>query len=167
MTPGPRQTIDRARHPVLGEGIAVYRNGPAYFQPDGGEPVPMKSIDVGGVSTRPVKRTWLVAYTEAGERIELDTTDRQRGDRHFYCARTPHGPGWMVHVGNRVTQFPLYRFEPDNGAEPVEMQVHAMRVSGKYTTSLSTDHGEFRYTMPIPKKPSKQATDTASEEKGT
>ena len=50
-TPGPRQTVDRVCHPTLGEGIAVYHNGPAYFQADSGEVVMMRSIDLGGCGT--------------------------------------------------------------------------------------------------------------------
>lgn len=95
MTPGPRQTIDRACHPTLGEGIAVYDNGDAFFQPDGGEPVPMRAIGFGGSGSKP-RRSYLWAVTTSGERVELETTGRQGGEVHRRRWSPIFGPGWLV-----------------------------------------------------------------------
>lgn len=123
---GPRQTVDRALHPTLGEGRAVYDNGPALFIPDAGEPVPMRSIDLGGASSEP-HRSWLVARTLDGQRIEMETTDRARGDRHSRRWHPMHGAGWLVLLGRKMDRACPMRFDPDDG-RPFEMIVHVMAV---------------------------------------
>lgn len=110
-TIGPRQTVDRACHPTLGEGRAVYDNGPAFFLPDVGEPVAMRSIGGGGSQSKPTRRSWLTARAIDGRAIELDTTDRARGERHYRRWHPTHGPGWYVSGGKMGHD----RWESDNG----------------------------------------------------
>lgn len=125
-TIGPRQTVDRACHPTLGEGRAVYDNGPAFFVPDAGEPVAMAKIDLGGASSEP-RRSYIVARTLDGQRIEMETTDRESGDRHCRRWHPTHGAGWLVMLGRRMDRACPMRFDPDDG-RPFEMIVHVMAV---------------------------------------
>ena len=148
MTPRAHQTVDRSKHPTLGEGIAVYDNGPAFFKPDVGEAVPMRTIGFGGSTSDP-RRSWLVAVTADGKRVELETGDRPSGECHVHCWSPLFGPGW------RVTEaIPAYpgasasaaakarwdaslgwtRFEPDDGSPPIRWQwdsVHVGRLEGE------------------------------------
>lgn len=96
FTPGPRQTVARAKHPTLGEGRAVYDNGPAFFLPDDGEPVALRKIDLGGSRSGPPRYNYLVAHTLTGERIELETTGRPGGEHHYRRWHPTHGEGWYV-----------------------------------------------------------------------
>ena len=95
-TPGPRQTVARAKHPTLGEGRAVYENGPAFFLPDNGEPVALRKVGLGGSRTGPPRYSYLVAHTLTGERIELETTGRPGGEHHYRRWHPTHGEGWYV-----------------------------------------------------------------------
>lgn len=118
MTPGPRQTIDHCAHPALGSGSAVYENGPAFFLADSGECVPMLNIGPGGCSTDRApggRRSWLVATTMDGQRVELETTDRKRGDRHTRIVTYDGRAGWMVNLPSAGRGAAIFRFEPDVG----------------------------------------------------
>ncbi len=112
-TPGPRQTIDRACHPTLGEGVAVYDHGPAFFRADSGEVVPMRKIG-GGAG---VDGSWLNAVTETGERLRLDTTKREHGTQWERAVGQMHGPGWLGQGGKKhpTARAQFCRFEPDAG----------------------------------------------------
>jgi hypothetical protein len=114
-TPGPRQTIDRACHPTLGEGVAVYDNGPAYFRADSGEVVPMRKVDFGGVCV--TEGSWLNAVTEAGKSVKLDTTKREHGTRWDRVVGQMHGHGWLGRGGKKhpTSRAQFCRFEPDAG----------------------------------------------------
>lgn len=127
MVPGPRQTIDRVKHPSLGEGIAVYRNGPAYFQADSGEVVMMASIGFGGCGKfgGAEYRSYVVATGLDGSSVELDTTKRDHGDRHDRRWHPHHGEGWLVKLKSGVT-WP-FRFDPDEG-KSFTFNVDAMAV---------------------------------------
>lgn len=129
---GPRQTVDRAKHPTLGEGRAVYDNGPAFFWPDGGEPVVMRSIGFGGCGSEKSSRgRWsnLRAIDATGNAIELDTLDRANGDRHDRRWHPIHGAGWLVSIGNATwaKKIPTARWDGDNGTK-FSMRVGEMKV---------------------------------------
>ena len=126
FTPGPRQTVDHAKHPTLGEGRAVYENGPAFFLPDVGEPVALRKIGLGGVSSAP-RRSYLTAHALDGTVVELETTDREHGDHHFRRWSPLHGAGWLVSLGRKVDRACAMRFDPDEG-KPFEFIVHSMCV---------------------------------------
>lgn len=122
---GPRQTVDRAKHPTLGDGRLVHRNGPAFFIADIGELVALTHVDMGGSSSNP-RRSWYVAYQD-GKRIELDHTDMPRGDRHDRVHASILGDGWLVWVGGMPGDRWIHRFEVDGG-KPFEFDVHQMWV---------------------------------------
>ena len=125
LTPGPRQTVDRAKHPTLGEGIAVHEHGPAFFQPDGGEPVAMRSIRFGGVGEG---GSYLLARTEDEQEIRLDTTKRERGEQHKRAWTALLGPGWLVTEGADPDRLMRERFEPDSGGAPLRLRVAVIEV---------------------------------------
>jgi len=122
VTPLPRQTVDRCAHPTLGEGRAVYDNGPAFFVADSGEVVPMARIGGGGCGP---EGSYRYGVTADGEHIRLDTTKRPRGDWHTRAETSFGQRGWLVYVAGASRG--VYRWEPDDGA-PVEMTVHTMHV---------------------------------------
>jgi hypothetical protein len=107
MEPGPRQTIERVSHPQRGAGIAVYRNGPSFFRPDGGDAIPMK-ISAGGYCKGFGSYTVLHdpehGRTEA-KKIETDKPSELHR-RHWSPI---FGMGWYV-----MTR-PTDRFEGDDG----------------------------------------------------
>ncbi len=154
MIPGERQTIARASHPTLGEGRAVYSNGPAFFLPDSGEPVAMRRIDMGGASSEP-PRSWLSATTVAGERVELETTGRPGGDHHYRRWSAIHGPGWLVSLGRNVPRALAMRFEPDEG-KAFEFIVHVMCVGRPpYAAEIAKDmrrKGQPKKRPPMPEE---------------
>jgi hypothetical protein len=123
LIPSPRQTVDRAKHPDLGEGVVVYDNGPAWFRSDGGEVVPLASVGFGGASK---DRHYLRAALPDGKRIELDTTGRQAGDRHVRVMTYGKRRGWLVQVARPIdepyTPFIRERWEPDGG-QVIKMHV--------------------------------------------
>jgi hypothetical protein len=123
LQPGDRQTVDRAKHPTFGEGIAVYDNGPAWFRADTGEVETFKRISFGGCG---VDGSRLHAVRQSGERIDLDTTKRQAGDRHARIMTNSRVRGWLVQIARLIdepcTPFIRERFEPDGGT-PVKMHV--------------------------------------------
>jgi hypothetical protein len=141
---GPRQTVDRAKHPTLGEGRAIYNHGPAWFWSDDGEPVAMRSIDMGGGRAGPPRYDWLRGVTATGERIELETTDRASGDRHYRRWHPAHGPGWLVAIGGASWRKggPTERWEGDNGTV-IPMRVAVMKVGkpGDWTSGGSQRKG--------------------------
>ncbi len=128
MQPGHRQTVDRALHPTLGEGIAVYENGPAFFQSDAGQVERMAKIGLGGSGSN---GSYLVARTTGGDRIELKTTKRQRGDHHCRRWSPIFGDGWLVLEstphGERLGYMPA-RFDADSGTV-VRFKVTVMHVN--------------------------------------
>lgn len=95
LIPGPRQTVVRVRHPQRGDGLAVYRNGPSFFLPDGGDPIAMP-IGGGGAGGG---RSWLRLADPVHGRVEADRCPRE-GDppeEHHNRAWSPlFGPGWFV-----------------------------------------------------------------------
>jgi len=115
----------------------VYGNGPAFFLPDVGEPVAARSIEWAGASSKPVPRSWHVMVMDTGDRIELDTTDRERGERHYRRWHPTHGPGW--YVGGPVVGHD--RWESDSGiALPVVWD--AMRVGRPVKGKTKADKAE-------------------------
>lgn len=122
---GPRQTIDRACHPTLGEGRLVHRNGPAFFVADSGEWCAFSSADWGGSSSNP-RRSYLVAYQD-GKRIELETTERQHGDRHDRIWSPMIGGAWLVNLGVHPERCQVDRVEPDGG-KPFEITYYMMSI---------------------------------------
>ncbi len=123
---GPRQSVRRVRHPQRGEGLAVYRNGPSFFVPDGGAPVAMASIALGGWQAGPPPRTWMAVVDPEHGRVEADLLPRQDTDppdeNHARMWSPLFGAGWLV---GEVKGF--YRFEPDAGTV-VRFEMRGMHV---------------------------------------
>jgi hypothetical protein len=109
---GPRQTVDRAKHPTLGEGRLVHRHGPSFFVADSGEWCALTNVGSGGSSSSP-RRSWCTAEQD-GKRIELDDTNRQSGARHDRAYVHNHGVGWLIWLIDGDCHH--HRFEPDNGS---------------------------------------------------
>lgn len=91
MKAGPHQTIARVEHPKRGPGDAVHRNGPSFFQPDGGAPIPMP-IDLGGAAVG--RGSWLVLQDPEHGRIEAKVTES--GTDHWRMWHPAHGAAWLV-----------------------------------------------------------------------
>ena len=112
-----RQTHQRCRHPTLGEGVAIYDNGPARFVADSGETVDYSAIGWGGCSTHGPMKSWITARDAIGNRTDLDTSDQKRGERHERIVTIEGWRGWLVDVPVNGRTW-LARFEPDDGGEP-------------------------------------------------
>lgn len=138
--PGPRQAVDRACHPTLGDGVAVYNNGPAYFAADSGEVVVMREIGFGGWCK--AEGSWLVADPLDGPRVKLATTGRQRGERHERVVADMLGAGWLVGLSGQMRR---WRFEPDGGGNAIVLDVVQMFI-GK--PSDMTKKGDVRARIP-------------------
>lgn len=102
---GPRQTVARVNHPTHGPGIAVYRNGPSFFQPDGGEPM-LAHVTEGG-------------YRQGlGSFLRIDGVDVAQSDSGLHhCRRwSPMlGDVWLVWGGHKQGAGFGLRIEPDAG----------------------------------------------------
>lgn len=109
---GPRQTVERLRHPTLGEVVAVYDHGPAYLRTPDGVRVDVLRIGDGGASSaredRPA-RSWRVVHTAGGTRTEADII--VRGDSHRRTSSPLLGMGWMVWCAEGFRM----RWEGDDG----------------------------------------------------
>lgn len=109
---GPRQTVERLRHPTLGEVVAVYDHGPAYLRTADGARVDAPPVTTGGASSaredRPA-RSWRVVHTAGGGRTEADII--VRGDSHRRTSSPLLGMGWMVWLAEGF----LMRWEGDDG----------------------------------------------------
>ncbi len=109
---GPRQTVERLRHPTLGEVVAVYDHGPAYLRTADGARVDVLRIGDGGASSaredRPA-RSWRVVHTAGGGRTEADII--VRGDSHKRTSSPLLGMGWMVWLAEGFRM----RWEGDDG----------------------------------------------------
>lgn len=97
---GDRQTVDCVKHPTLGEGRLVHRNGPAFFIADSGEWRDLTRVD--GDSAQ-----------ENGRHVEFDTRGRQCGARHDRVYVHTRGGGWLVWLIDNDCHH--HRFEPDGG----------------------------------------------------
>lgn len=113
VTIGDRQTVDRAKHPTLGEGVAVYDNGPAFFRSDDGKIERYSELGIGGFGQG---GSWLRAKLPSSETVRLDVTDRPHGDRHWRIMTHGKVRGWLVQVAKPVLH---WRFEPDRGEAKV------------------------------------------------
>mgnify|MGYP003558426350 FL=1 len=119
-TIGKRQTVDRAKHPTLGEGVAVYDNGPAFFRSDAGSVERYTRLGFGSCG---VGGSWLRAITVGGAEVRLDVTGRVHGDRHWRIMTYGKARGWMVQVAKPVLH---WRWEPDGGT-PIAFEFDIMR----------------------------------------
>ncbi len=108
---GERQTVARARHPMLGEGRAVYRNGPDFFIADSGEVVEFTHMGLGGASE---KRSWLVGHLPGGTRVELEQYGRDHGKHHDRIVTEDGRPGWLSWWFDDFGTW-CHVFEPDGG----------------------------------------------------
>ena len=120
-TIGERQTVDRAKHPSLGEGVAVYDNGPAFFRSDAGTIERYARLGLGGFGT---SGSWLRATTTSGAEVRLDITGRERGDSHWRIMTHGKARGWLVQVQKPVLH---WRWEPD-GNTPIALEFNLMKV---------------------------------------
>ena len=123
----------------------MYGNGPAFFLPDDGAPVAALRIGLGGASSKP-SRSWITMTTPDSVTVELDVTNRARGDRHYRRWHPTHGPGW--YVGGAVVGHD--RWESDSGiALPVVWD--AMRVGrpvkGKTKAERAEDEQWWTVTL--------------------
>jgi len=151
-SPGPRQTVDRAIHPALGEGAAVYDNGPAYFLADGGERVDMKDIQSGGFDK---DGSYLVAVTTTGERVRLNLVSGKRGECHWRAVARVMGEeirGWLVEERYSGEKRWAYRFEQDDG-RTLRFDISAMW-AGVAADGWRDRKGELMTTDPSKRKPS-------------
>lgn len=115
-TIGERQKVTRARHPSLGEGRAVYQNGPAFFIADSGHVVHFEQLDVGGASQT---RSWLVARLPGGDRLEIDEVGRDHSKTHERIVSEDGRPGWLVWWFDEFGTW-CNVFEPDDGGESLK-----------------------------------------------
>lgn len=126
---GIRQTVDRARHPALGEGRAVYDNGPCAFIADSGEVLRLQSCGLGGWAQD--RGPWLVATTEEGDRVELEKRGLQAGATHRRIMAYDKIRGWLVTMPHPIGEpnpgFTRCTFMRDDG-ENVRMFWHAVHV---------------------------------------
>lgn len=118
---GPRQTVERLRHPTLGEVVAVYDHGPAYLRTTDGARVDVLRIGDGGASSaredRPA-RSWRVVHTAGGGRTEAGII--ARGDSHKRTSSPLLGMGWMVWLAEGFHM----RWEGDDGRVlPLDVRV--------------------------------------------
>ena len=118
---GPRQTVERLRHPTLGEVVAVYDHGPAYLRTADGTRVDVLRIGDGGASSaredRPA-RSWRVVHTAGGGRTEVVII--VRGESHKRTSSPLLGMGWMVWLAEGFHM----RWEGDDGRVlPLDVRV--------------------------------------------
>jgi hypothetical protein len=113
---GERQTVSRAKHPTLGEGRAVYRNGPAFFVADSGDVVAYQKIDMGRCG---VSGSFLRARAADGEKVELEVTKRDSGKTHERVVTEDGRPGWLVWWFDEFGTW-CNVFEPNDGGEPLK-----------------------------------------------
>lgn len=121
---GPRQTVERLRHPTLGEVVAVFDNGPAYLRTADGTRHDVKRIDFGGFSSardgRPA-RDWQRVRGLDGSVVEADMV--QHGVTHRRMWSPLLGMGWLIYPpGGMAT-----RWEGDDG-RVVSLDVAMMQV---------------------------------------
>lgn len=105
--PGPRQTVDRVRHPNRGEGVVAHRNGPTFFKPDGGVAIPMRITSRGA----DMKGSFITLADPDHGGVEVRTL--ARGDMHHRVWSPLLGAGWLVAVGGAPAG--EERFEGDDG----------------------------------------------------
>jgi hypothetical protein len=111
---GPRQTVDRACHPTLGEGRAVHRNGPSFFIADSGEVEEYVSLDWIGSGVGPPPYSHMRGVRADKTKILLDTHGRASGEHHWRVMRQTGVRGWLVDVGRSEFGW-AHRWEPDEG----------------------------------------------------
>jgi hypothetical protein len=104
---GPHQYVCRVRHPQRGDGVAVYRHGPSFFQPDGASPIAMR-VRAGGY--RAGLGPFVVLDDPDHGRVEAK--ELERGERHDRMWSPLLGLGWLV---NERTDAWSFRFEGDDG----------------------------------------------------
>lgn len=120
-----RQTHQRCKHPTLGEGVAIYDNGPARFVADSGEEVDFARITLGGCSSVGPMKSWVTAVTTDGLHDVLDTSDRKRGERHQRIVTIDGRAGWLVDIPAKGRSF-LARFDPDGSVSPGELFTYSL-----------------------------------------
>lgn len=139
---GPRQTVERLRHPTLGEVVAVRDNGPAYLRLEDGTRVDVAKITDGGTSSarddRPA-RSWRSVHHADGSRVEADII--VRGDGHRRTSSPLLGMGWMVWL---VDGF-LMRWEGDDGRVlPLDVRVFQVGDAAYIAASAAVDKSRKR-----------------------
>lgn len=115
-----RQTHQRCKHPSLGEGVAIYDNGPARFVADSGEQIAYTRIGGGGCSSIGPMESWINATAPDGQVVRLDTSDRKGGERHKRIASIDGQRGWLVDIPAKGNSL-LARFDEDNSGSPGEL----------------------------------------------
>lgn len=125
---GERQTVDRAKHPTLGEGRLVYDNGPCFFIADTGETERFRQW--GGCGSRG-KTSYVTVIRPNGSGVDLDTTNRESGKKHQRVVSLEgNRPGWMSSWFDEFHTY-CHVFEPDDGGAPLKFAVHQLWVGGE------------------------------------
>lgn len=140
-----RQTVARVQHPTLGEGRAIHRNGPAFFIADSGEVVEFTRMGLGGASSGPPPRSWLVGHLPDGERVDLEQYGRDHGKAHERIVTEDGRPGWLVWWFDDFKTW-CNVFEPDDGGEPVKFAAnyaHVGHPKDKKKTKLPAARAHF------------------------
>ena len=135
MNIGDRQTVQRAKHPTLGEGRLVYDNGPCFFLADSGEVEHYDKADFGGVGSAQSSRgRYREHHAWKGyAQTVFDTLDRECGPKHQRIVTQDGRPGWLVSwddATSRRERFNWERFEPDDGSAPETMMIQRLWVGG-------------------------------------
>lgn len=139
---GPRQTVERLRHPTLGDVVAAYDHGPAYLRTADGTRVDVVRITCGGASSarddKPA-RSWRVVHHVDGTRVEADII--ARGDAHRRTSSPLLGMGWMVWCAEGS----LMRWESDDGRViPLDVRVLQSGDAAYIAASAAVDKSRKR-----------------------
>lgn len=147
MIIGDRQTVQRAKHPKLGEGRLVYGNGPVFFLADSGEVEPYDRAGWSGSGSASSSRgEYREHYAERfGARVLFDSTGRDCGATHERIVSQDGRAGWLVRWNDKTSnreRFHWERFEPDNGDEHETMMNQVWwRGEAKHEKKSSTTRG--------------------------
>lgn len=137
MNIGERQTVDKVRHPALGEGRLVYDNGPIFFVADSGEVEHYHFLGERGSCSGPPKYSYCKAHREDGAVIEFDRTDRASGRRHDRIVTVDGRAGWLVEWFDEFHTW-CNVFEPDDGGEPIKFTASQAWVGGPQDNGSNT-----------------------------
>ena len=139
MKIGERQTVQRAKHPALGEGRLVYDNGPAFFVADSGE---VEQYTEAGWAGSGLGTREHYGQLPSRHRVLLDTTEREKGPSHLRIVTEDGRPGWLVTWHDKVSdreRFIWERFEPDGTGEHETMMVQTIWVGRAHEENSRKD----------------------------
>lgn len=162
LVPGPRQTITVVDLPGHGRGRLVWRNGPAFFMPDEGDPFPVYRADSGGARKVSENKSFSwerVQITRDGPVLEAETLEPgEHHDRHY---STIFGDGWLV--WERGPGW-WHRFETLDGEVKVRFKMLSLSV-GRPTYAKKMERSHSR--MPAIDDPDEMNWSTYSTDDGS